>query len=232
VRMENYLGRRELQIEYVDMRLKAGSPETISLSSEPIRVIDYRSLPHPLPRLEQLLESGFVAVWGEADALELLPNHGLPVQDRYALQPAPTLAIWTVPPGRSELEAVLEAVSPGCVYLFGIQPATEKTGAFLKRLAGLVKFGIRSNGGRMSVAQLAAATAHREATIHKGLGWLEAAGHIQVLAHIEDEIWVSVGDGLIKTGNAALERQLSALLQETAAFRKYFLSANTSSLVE
>jgi single-stranded-DNA-specific exonuclease len=232
VRMGNYLGRREIQIEYVDMRLKARSSKAIPTSSEPIQVIDYRSLPHPLPRLEQLLESGYVAVWGEADALELLPNHGLPVQDRYALQPAAVLAIWTVPPGRSELEAVLDVVSPGCVYVFGIQPETEKTGAFLKRLAGLVKYGIRSKGGRMSVARLSAATAHREATIRKGLAWLEAAGHIHVLAHNEDEIRVSAGDGLIRTGNAALERQLSALLQETAAFRKYFLSANTSSLVE
>jgi single-stranded-DNA-specific exonuclease len=232
VRIGNYRGKREIQIQYVDMRLKAESSETIHLSSEPIQVIDYRSLPHPLPRLKQILESGVVAVWGEADALELLPNHGLPVQDRYALQPAPTLAIWTVPPGRSELEAVLEAVSPGCVYLFGIQPATEKTGAFLKRLAGLVKFGIRSKGGHMSITRLAAATAHREATIHKGLGWLEAAGHIQVLAHHEDEIHVSAGNGVIKVDKAAVERQINELLQETAAFRKHFLSANTSSLVE
>jgi single-stranded-DNA-specific exonuclease len=232
VRIGNYRGSREIQMEYVDMRLQAGSPESIPLSSEPIQVIDYRSLPHPLPRLKQLLESGLVAVWGEADALELLLDHGLPVQDRYTLQPAPILAIWTVPPGRSELEAVLEAVSPGCVYLFGIQPETQNSGAFLKQLAGLVKFGIRSKGGRMSVARLSAATAHREATIRKGLAWLESAGHIQVLEHNEDEIRVSAGNGVIKLDNAALERQLSALLQETAAFRKYFLSANTSSLVE
>jgi single-stranded-DNA-specific exonuclease len=231
-RIGNYRGKREIQIEYVDMRLQAGSSEAIPLSSEQIQVIDYRSLPHPLPRLTQLLESGLVAVWGEADALELLPDHGLPVQDRYELQPAPVLAIWTAPPGRSELEAVLEAVSPGCVYLFGIQPESENSGAFLKRLAGLVKFGIRSKGGHMSVARLAAATAHREATIRKGLAWLEAAGYIQVFAYNEDEIHVSAGDGLVKMDNAAVERQLSALLQETAAFREYFLSATAFSLVE
>jgi single-stranded-DNA-specific exonuclease len=231
-RMANYRGSREIQIEYVDLRTQTGSAAPILLETIPIQVMDYRRQPQPLARLQQLRSKKQLTVWGEAEAFDLLRKQGIPVQDRYHLCPSKELAIWTMPPGRAELVSVLESVSPGCVYLFGFQPSTETLEAFLTRMAGLVKFSLQSKAGRTSIAQLAAATAHREATVRKGLTWLEAGGHIQVKEKELGQLELSRGSGEVRVEIDSLVQQLKALLEETAAFRRYFLTADPLSLVE
>lgn len=231
-RMGDYRGGREIQIEYVDMRLQSRLETAISLEARAIQVIDFRGQPQPLARLQQLLKQGQVAVWGEAESLDLLEKQGIHVLDRYKLGQANALAIWTAPPGRSELANALDAVSPGCVYLFGFSPGTELLEAFLTRLAGLVKFALHSKAGRASLSRLAAATAHREATVRKGLAWLEAGGHIRVSELGEGQLELNQGNGVTRPESVRIEKQLTALLEETAAFRRYFLAADGPSLVE
>ena len=87
-----------------------------------------------LARLNQLLEHEKLIIWGEASV-----KSELDCLDRFSLHPAESLAIWTIPTGPAEIQAALEKVKPGKVYLFAIDPGMDDTGAFLKRLAGLVK---------------------------------------------------------------------------------------------
>ena len=232
VRMGNYRGCREIQIEYVDIRLQIAPETRIALEAPAIQVIDFRGQPHPLARLRQLLDHGKVVVWGEAEALDLLGKQGIPVRDRYSLGPASELAIWTAPPGRSELTSALESVSPSCIYLFGVGPSSEPWEAFLRRLSGLAKFAVNTKSGLTTISRLAAATAHREATVRKGLAWLEAGGHIQVSEKNEGQLELRTGEGLLKPDSARIEKQLKEMLEETAAFRRYFITAGASSLVE
>jgi single-stranded-DNA-specific exonuclease len=231
-RMGDFRGAREVQIEYVDIRLQTRMDPTISLETPTIQVIDHRQQPQPLARLQQLLEAGEITVWAEAEATGLLQKRGIAVQDRYNLFPASRLAIWTIPPGRAELASALEAVSPDCVYLLGLHPGTELIEAFVSRLAGLVKYALYTKASRTGISQLAVATAHREATVRKGLAWLEAMGHICVREEKEGEIELKLGGGQRKPELALVEKQLKALLEETAAFRKYFVAADAPSLVE
>jgi single-stranded-DNA-specific exonuclease len=231
-RMGDFRGAREVQIEYMDIRLQAVPEAAISLAKAAIQVIDHRGQPQPLARLQGLLEHDQIVVWGEGEALDLLGKQGIPVQSRYGLSPSSELAIWTAPPGRTELVNALEVVSPACVHLFGFEPCTDLQEAFMARLAGLVKFAIYSKEGRTSISQLAAATAHREATVRKGLDWLEAGGHIRVWERNDGELELSQGESPSRRDTTESDKHLRDLLEETAAFRRYFLAADAHSLVE
>jgi hypothetical protein len=111
------------------------------------------------------------------------------------------------------------------------------TDEFLARLAGMMKFAINQRGGKVSIKELAVATAQREATIRLGLEWLGAGGHIKVrdeaesLPLLADEITLSAGDGI---ANQYLQRELyiavKGLLEEMAAYRNYFSRADAESL--
>jgi single-stranded-DNA-specific exonuclease len=232
VRMGNFRGSREIQVEYMDIRLQAVPEAAISLAKAAIQVIDHRGQPQPLARLQGLLEHDQIVVWGEGEALDLLGKQGIPVQSRYGLSPSSELVIWTAPPGRTELVNALEVVSPACVHLFGFEPYTDLQEAFMARLAGLVKFAIYSKEGRTSISQLAAATAHREATVRKGLDWLEAGGHIRVWERNDGELELSQGESPSRRDTTESDKHLRDLLEETAAFRRYFLAADAHSLVE
>ncbi|MFO7623010.1 MAG: hypothetical protein R6V73_01565, partial [Anaerolineales bacterium] len=232
VRMANYRGARQIQVEFVDLRLR---PETDPIQIQevaPVQVIDLRGQSHPRLRLEQILKDEQCQVWAEGQALGTLEKHGIPAQDRYRLSPAPCLVIWTIPPSRVELEAALQAVSPSRVCIFGLQADTDRAAEFLQRLAGLVKFALNSKEGRLSLPTLVAATAQREATVQKGLAWLEAGGHIRIDEQQGHELRLSQGQGMALAGREKIEQQLRAILAETAAFRVYFARAEAEGLIQ
>lgn len=171
-----------------------------------------------------------VIIWAEAEAREKLESARLPARDRTRLEPASTLIIWTTPPGRGELQTALDAVKPRTVIIFSVDPEFASAETFLKRLAGLVKFTREKLGGAAPLARLAAATAQREATVRLGLQWLEAKGMAGV--KIED------GQARLDAPQAAsaekadgILAQLRALLEETAAYRRYFKTAEKENLL-
>ena len=106
-------------------------------------------------------------IWSEAGARAAVAG-----RDRYELEPAGALVVWTVPPGPGELQAALDMVSPETVYLFGIDPDMDRFEQFLRRLAGLAKRALSADRGRARISTLAAATAQREATVRVLFGRL------------------------------------------------------------
>lgn len=225
VRASTYRGQRQMQVEWVDYRLL--EEEAISLKVQPasIEVVDYRGQSQPWAVLQELLQQG-VQVWSEGQAKERCGG-----RDRSELTAAKALAIGTIPPGPAELGAVLEKVAPQKVYLFSVDPGTDQPQAFLQRLAGLVKHALRVRQGQVSLSALAAATAQRQATVRAGIAWLEARGHLRLLAETEDEVYLAEGDGVVKERLPQVTAWLRALLEETAAYRAYFTQADKESLI-
>ena len=156
----------------------------------------------------------------------------IPGRNRNDLSQATALAIWTTPPGLSELRAALAQVSPSKVYLFAVDPGLDHPEAFLRRLTGLVKYALRVQGGHVSIPDLAAATAQREAAIRAGLAWLIARGHIELLREENDEVTLTRGDGTRQPGLADVTTQLQAILAETSAYRVYFKHAPADKLFD
>lgn len=224
-RASTWRGQRRVQVEWIDARPVPGAAIVI----QPARpaVVDLRSAAQPAAALAALRDQPDVQVWCEGEA-----RYTLGGQDRSELAPGETLVIWTIPPGRSELQAVLNQVKPSKVILFAADPGTDQLDAFVQRLAGLVKRSLRSDQGLVSLPRLATATAQRMAVARQGLRWLAGRGHVRIEAEAGDTIWLAAGDGTSSPEWPAVTAQLRELLAETAAFRRYFSQADADALLD
>ncbi|HNH06145.1 MAG TPA: single-stranded-DNA-specific exonuclease RecJ [Anaerolineales bacterium] len=144
---------------------------------------------------------------------------------RFELRPADEFSIYTTPASPADLRKALGIVKPKIVYVFAIPPAEEKPEEFLTHLAGLCKFTLNQRRGKVTVRELAAAMATRESAIQIGLEWMSAGGQLSV-AFDEDQITLSAEK---QEKNPYLQAELfvalKGILNETAAYRKYFASA-------
>ena len=227
-RNSTYRGLRELQVEWVEARACAQAEAEVSKVKAEIEIEDHRRVEQPREALAELVERGEVAVWREGEGAGDIPGH-----DRWSLPRAATLVIWTAPPGPAELRAALAQVRPVRVCLFGRDPGADTPEAFIRRLTGLVKHALSGRGGRAPIAQLAAATAQREATVRLGLAWLAARGHVRIAEETNGEVQLTPGDGLSASDAdfKALDAHLRAALAETAAYRAYFREADAAALM-
>lgn len=232
VRASDYRGRREVQIEWVDVRpVEAPRPAAI-LRPHPatVQVVDYRQAGDPYRVLQELRATADGLVWVEGEERVALAG-----RDRWALEPAPSLVIWTPPPAPSDLAMALRVVSPQTVYLIGAGRPPDRPSEFLERLAGLVKYGLKAYQGRLEIAALASATAQREATVRVGLAWLEAKGAITLQEEDENDgevVWITIGSGEADRRPLAwAENQLHDLLAETRAYRAYFRRVDAKVLI-
>jgi hypothetical protein len=193
------------------------------LKKRRIEIVDFRL--EPTRSLMELQEKApAILIWAEGVDKTMGRN-------RLELLPADEFAIYTAPPSSADLRAALETVHPNKVYLFGLSPEPEKADAFLGRMAGLAKYVINQKSGSTSVAELAGVTAQREGAIRLGLEWLAAGGHISIL---RDESTVHLSSGNHEP-NQYLQRELytavKGILEETAAYRAHFQSAEAESLI-
>lgn len=219
-RCNNYRGVRDIQLEWID-----GRPieEVILIKSRDIQIIDYRYDPSPLLILERLKEKeAKLEVWSEGDK-ELYGKN------RYDLKPCNNLVIWTTPPGPGELQYVIEKVCPSKIYLVGMDPEVNTPESFLKILTGIVKYALKSNNGRVSIHKIAAKTSHREITVKKGIKWLLSRGYIEIIEENENEIVMKEGDK--RASGSSVINQIRILIEETSAYRTYFMRADKDNLI-
>lgn len=218
-RINDYKGKRSLQLEWVDSRPTPGVP--IEVAGPRHAVIDLRSAPDPLAALP----IDGLAVWAEALDSGALPFAGAVVTTRFDVRPAPALAIWTAPPGRAELAQMIAAT--GAREFFVITQHTPGTTpeAFLRRLAGLVNYALSRYGGEVSVLRLAAATAQRQAAVRQGLEWMAARGELTLSWQDADVAHISAGGMARPAVIEPLQDALRRVLAETRAFHDYFRAA-------
>jgi single-stranded-DNA-specific exonuclease len=219
-RASDFKGQRHVELVWVDARPL--DPDAITLDAAPaIEVIDHRG---DLGALQALVAEGDIAVWAEG-------SKDAPGVGRDELPSARGLAIWTAPPGPVELADAVERVGPEVVYLFGAPPGLDRADDFLKHLAGMVRYALQSRGGEASLARLAAATTHREATVRAGVEWLAARGDVAIVRDDGSVMQLTRGDGTPREDAARLMGLLKHLLQETREYRKYFSRADKDALI-
>ena len=222
LRANSYRGQKQVTLQFEEFRVIEEKPVEILKSK-----IDIRNL-----RLESV--SLLTELQEQAPALQIWAEGADKAigKSRFELHQADEFAIYTTPSSPAELHTALETVKPKTIYLFAISPAAEKTDDFLVRLAGMTKFAIQKREGRVKLTELAAATAHREATVRLGIEWLAAGGHL-VIESDEDELRLAKGDGI---ANQYLQRELytavKGLLEETAAYRTHFAKADPKTLFD
>jgi single-stranded-DNA-specific exonuclease len=223
LRASDWRGTRQVQMEFVDFHIVEA--EKIEVRSKKFEVVDYRNA-KDLPQVLSTVKcQPSTIVWAEGEEKKEIGG-----KDRNELEPAEALAIWTIPPSPEELRAALDKVQPQTVYLFAGTEPTELLEAFLGRLAGLLKYAINHRNGKVTYAELEAATAQRAVTVRNGVEWLVAQGEISLIEK-ENELVVSVGASLKDSAGAArLLTEIQSLLAETAAYRVHFKQADKSTL--
>jgi single-stranded-DNA-specific exonuclease len=225
VRASDYLGRRDVQVEWITARPVETLTTALQVKAPVIEVVDHRREPDPQDILQRLRAEEDVPVWSEGKG----EVHG---RDRYALGPSGILVIWTAPPGAPELRDALARVSPGTVHLFGVNPQLDHPKRFLTRLAKLAERAITTEGGRVELSTLASGTAQREETVRTGLAWLEGRGHIVVLEERDGEMRLAPGEQAASHDLSKTETRLRSLLEETAAYRAFFARADAETLID
>lgn len=217
MRATTFRGDKQVTLQFEEFRIVEEAPP--ELRKYKIEVVDYRQQAGMWESL-----NGETLVWAEG-------AHKTQGKNRFELQPAEEIVIYTTPPSSVDLRAALETVKPKKVYLIGISPEPEKADAFLARMAGLAKYVINQKGGNVTVAELAAATGQREGSIRLGLEWLAAGGHIAIQRE-DGAVHLSTGK---HESNQYLQRELyiavKGILEETAAYRLHFQRAEAESLM-
>jgi hypothetical protein len=224
LKASDYRGERQLQIEYVDARLVA-VPEVV-VEAPVIKTVDYRHELEPNLRLQQLRSTQTVAVWAEGYRRGESP--GL---HREQLGPAENLLIWTPPPGPKELRAVIEQVSPSTVYLMVVDNPRVDPAQFMPFFAGLIKYAVNQKQGLVKLDELAALTGQRLETVRQAVAFLHARGDVEITEKGRTRYRLGTGDGQKRPAVEEIQAQLQALLQETAAYRRYYARAPAERLV-
>jgi hypothetical protein len=228
-RATTYRGERSVQVELRAVRPSPGAP-VVELAPLAIDVLDYRHERAALTILDELLQDadGEIAVFGEG----ALPAE-VPGRNRLALMPAHTLVFWTTPSSPAEVRAVLAAVRPQRAVLLAVDPGLDRADAFLQRLAGAVKHVLTARNGRVMLGELAAVMAQREGFVLLGLKWLAAQGNLNVVEREGGLVELRKGSGqpAPEPERRLLAARLKAALDETAAFRTYFRTADKDALL-
>jgi len=225
-----FRGERGIQLVWVDFRITGEYiPETLDEKSS-VSVTDYRDQTHPLQLVKVIRENEGIQVWAEGIAKKPLEAIG-----RHELMPANAMVVWTVPPSRGVLMSVLEKVKPSSIYVFATNPDLDTPKKYLTRLTGLVKNVLNKKSGKTSLKDLTVGMAHTQQTVETGLKWLEAKGTIRAevdQARVEGDQGVRVmrGNDIEREDLTELDRGLKILLEETKAYRKYFLTADPNSV--
>jgi single-stranded-DNA-specific exonuclease len=226
VRTSTYRGQHDIQIEWIDYRLEEGDLLSLDSKKQTIEVIDYRDVPEPYTKIRELQADRNIQIWGDA-CVEKLPQ----CLDREMLNEADHLAIWTIPPGPFELDQVIKKVKPSKVFLFGVNPGMDDPKAFLKRLAGLVKSKVKTSSGVISLSALAGATSQRIQTVRTGIEWLEDHGYSRMETIDQDTVKITLGNKNKNEDTKTSSARLTSMLTESAAFRRYYLTASKDRLL-
>ena len=221
----DYRGNRSLQVEWRDAR-PAAAPTVIASGTEPPAVVDHRAGGDAAGGLTKLMDglAERPVIWGEDGAAE-------PASGRDRIEPAQTLVVWTTPPGRDELQQVLRRAQPRTLHLFAVDPETAPADRFLHCLAGMCKHAMHHHEGRVALGRLAAASAHREATVRAGLAWLAARGDLTVVREDGESVTLADGGQADPEAAARAEADVREMLTETAAYRRFYATTPLDELM-
>ncbi len=210
-------GRRESLMEWLDMRPIEGRTHVVEVQPT-YQIVDYRPQSITSVDLKNILQMYPDAlVWREGAS----ETDGV---DRYHLQKAETLVVWTIPPDPLIWHSALNTVQPQTLVLCAHTPPFDGPEALLRHLAGLLKYARNHRDGLVSVSDLAALTGQTEALIAVCLKWLMAQTPLRFRALSEDLYSVELDEESSSGQGSRFVERLHRLFAETQAYRRYWLA--------
>jgi len=216
LRASTFRGEKQVTLQFEEFRVVEERP--VEINKIELEIEDHRKEPaSTLAGIQERLPQ--LEIWAEGGE----KSKG---RTRNQLVKADEFAIYTIPASPADLRAALEVVQPKRVHLFAVPPAEEKTEDFLNRLAGLCKYALNQRDGRTTIPELAAAMAAREAAIRLGLEWLAAGGQVHVRTEADQVALSAEKTPANPYLQAELFIALKGILNESAAYRKYFANVD------
>lgn len=210
LRANVFRGKREALLEWISATPAADAPAAPRLPT--YRVIDRRREAPPLA--DALAQHPDALLWAEGIAA--------PAVSRLQLAPTTTLIVAGPPPSHRVWQAALSAARPEALVLLGHAAPFDDAEGLLRQLMGMLKYAL-ARDGRAPVDRLAARVGHTEATVHTALAWIHAHTELELTPLTPEVYAVSRRAGRSSNAQPALMRRLNALLDETRAYRRYWL---------
>jgi single-stranded-DNA-specific exonuclease len=225
IRSTNYQGQMSLQVEWIDAHPAERQPATLP-SHLKFQVEDYRNNPEFMGIINRLIREGKSEVIWEGRK-----NPEIQSSSQGSKVKRDNLILATIPPNRQKMMDSIHLFDPRKVFLFGINPyPPDQTHRFLEYCAGLLKFGIRQKMGEMEISGLERLTGQSQSTILAGLEWFSAHGDIQFLILPGGKIKLASPGQMDSLKLEIMEKKLTSLLNETRAFRSYYLRTEIENL--
>lgn len=214
VRPNFFNGKHEALVEWLDARPVDGAK--IEISTKPAYdIVDYRQHIAPQEKMEQIkTEYPDALIWSEGDTVGV---------DRYNLQEAETLVVWTVPPDVTTWKAALATIQPERLILFANMPKFNTVKNLITHVVGLAKYALREKQGFIYLSELVRLTAQSEQTIMVCLKWITAQTEMKIHFVADDIYQVEmVSDSKQETN--PFSEMLQMRFAESQAYRQHWLN--------
>ncbi len=164
-------------------------------------------------------------IWAEGEALTKWQT-----VSRQQLQSTETLVLWSTPAAPGIFQQLITLSQPQQVYLIGQSSPFDTFPTFVKQLMGLVKYALTQKEGEIVFKGLAAALGHQLTAARLGLDWLVAQGKLSIYVEEEDLVVLRPAKNPPSSQVAYLEQVLKDTIAETAAYRRFFKTAQLEAL--
>ena len=225
VRAHDFQGKKPAQLEWLDWR--ESSREEITVTTLKYKVHDFRKLyfDQIMDKLASLQKPDSV-IWAEGGDWK-----GKDFLNRTQLSSAHRLVILTPPASKTILLNALELVKPKEVWLGGIDPEMDNFIEFMNRFWKLINTVIHTKNGVLEIEKLAALTSQTSTAIILAAQFLAAQGHIAIEDSTSGQLKIGKGGLKDQEKEKIFIKDLVTVLKESAAFRRFYLSAKTEKLL-
>ncbi len=231
--VNEYKGERSLQLMYKNIRVTEAESLTVLTPALPASLQAHLSI-HDL-RGESVELSSLPAPDAAFWLAEGTRLGEVELNARWQARRYPKgrpLVVWSAPPSADVLHWLVETLAPSELWLVGRETGDDSLDGVVKSVAAMGKHALAQDG-RLPIDRLAARIGVTEAIVRHALFWLEAKRILWVMEWESGDVArIAPGDGLT-AGDAALQEkqtELSELLSEMRAWRRYFLRAELAEL--
>jgi single-stranded-DNA-specific exonuclease len=228
ITVNTFRGERNLQLNYVASRSsEAVEGATVAATKPLVQIHDLRNA---AITLDQLPGPDRAAWYAEGTKLEAW---GVAYAPRNAIAHAPgrPLVIFSAPPSAHLLRLLFDQHQPSAVYLVGQLTHDDSVEGVVRAVAGMCKYALH-RGQPLQLDRMAARLGLTPQIIRQSLLWLQAKSHFKLQGWEKDgtaQIVAASEEADDETAQLLLA-QLTELLAEVRAYRRYFLRAKTAAL--
>lgn len=222
IRASNYRGKLDVQMEWIDWRLT----EIPEIDLQPVfhfEISDRRGEVNVVPQLKDLMLEPDHLLWGEGINLP-----GILLSDRLHLHKSDTLVIATIPPGRPEIQNVVNIVHPEKVILYSLHSATISSSELISRVAGMWKYAIRQGNFENILERMAVQLNTRTLLIDLCLKYLLTLDKIAVPEDAKEHL--TDFQTITAEQSKSLHQGIIQLIHEINEFHKYYMRAAPAEL--